>query len=194
MDQKERILAAGIDLFSTRSYHQTGIREITKQVEMPTGSFHYYFKNKEDFSAEVLNHFFKTEILPSFSEITRNPVLNPKQKIMAYFSSRINRYTKSSTDSDTMWSCIMGNLGQDVAAQSEIIAAQLQKLTSDHLVPGLQKLIEQGQKEASIKCTIDAKVLASMIFNTYEGSMIQRKIERNDQPLRQFLNFIENLL
>ncbi|RBQ02547.1 TetR/AcrR family transcriptional regulator [Pedobacter miscanthi] len=193
MDQKEKILSAGLDLFSTRSYHQTGIREITKVVGMPTGSFHYYFKNKEDFSVEVLNHFFKTEILPSFSIINNDATLNPKQKIIAYFSSRIERYNTLSSPNE-MWSCIMGNLGQDVAAQSEIIAAQLQKLTTEHLVKGLEKLIEHGQKDGSVKSPIAPKVLAPMIFNAYEGSLIQRKIERSDEALQLFLNFLDCLL
>lgn len=194
MDQKEKILSAGLDLFSTRPYHQTGIREITKQVGTPTGSFHYYFKNKEDFSVEVLDHFFRTEILPSFSAINNDATLHPKQKIIAYFSSRIERYATLSSPEGSTWSCIMGNLGQDVAAQSEIIAAKLQKLTTDHLVKGLEKLIEQGQQDGSINTPIDAKLLAPMIFNAYEGSLIQRKIERSDEPLQLFLTFLDHLL
>jgi TetR/AcrR family transcriptional repressor of nem operon len=194
MDNKEKIMAAGLELFSTQSYHQTGIRALTSLVEMPTGSFHYYFKNKEDFTLAVLEYFFSKEITPAFSKISKDESLNAKQKVITYFKSRITHYVTASTEQRTLVSCVMGNLGQDIAAQSEAISSQLKKMIDEQIVAGLIKLIAKGQEDGEIKTEIKAEILGSMIFNTYEGTMIQRKISRSDSPFVQFLDFLAQLL
>lgn len=187
-------MEAGLKLFSTQSYHQTGVRALTSLVEMPTGSFHYYFKNKEDFTLAVLEYFFAKEIIPGFLKISKDESLNAKQKVIAYFKSRIDHYVAASINNNTMMSCVMGNLGQDVAAQSEVISGQLSKIINEQIVAGLITLIKKGQEEGSIKTGIKAEILGAMIFNTYEGSMIQRKINRTDLPFSQFLDFLAQLL
>lgn len=193
-DHKERIMAAGLELFATRSYHQAGIREIARLVNMPTGSFHYYFRNKEDFAVAVLSYFLRTELLPSFSQILRNDALNARQKVIACFHSRINYYIKAGSDTNCFSSCIMGNLGQDIAADSDLIAAELRQLIHKNIISGLIMLIEKGQQDHTISTAIRADILAPMIFDTYEGCLIRRKIDRSDLPLQQFLDFLEQLL
>lgn len=59
MDNKETLLKIGLDLFSSKSFGATGIREITGNAGIPTGSFHYYFKNKEEYAIAVLDYFLK---------------------------------------------------------------------------------------------------------------------------------------
>ena len=40
-----------------QGYHGTGLQEILDAVNIPKGSFYNYFGSKEDFGAEVIQHY-----------------------------------------------------------------------------------------------------------------------------------------
>lgn len=194
MTPKEKILKIGLDLFSAQAYHNTGVREITKAIEMPTGSFHYYFKNKEEFALEVLDFFFEKDIAEPFSAVIDDEKLNPKQKIIGCFSLRAKASLTSTIERGKLVSCIMGNLGQEIGGENRAIADKLQKLINDNIIFKMSALITEGQRDGSIQSKVDTSLLANILFNAFEGSLIQRKISRNDKPLKDFLKSLEYLL
>lgn len=194
MNTKEKILRIGVDMFSAQPYHNTGVREITKAINMPTGSFHYHFKNKEDFTLEVLDFFFEKEIVEPFSLVINDPALNARQKIIGCFSLRADAYLKSSIDQGKLVSCIMGNLGQEIGGENNAVADKLQKLINDTIISKMTVLLSEGKKDGSIQSKMDASLLSNTIFNAFEGSLIQRKISRSDKPLKDFLKSLEYLL
>lgn len=194
MNTKEKILTIGVNLFSAQAYHNTGVREITKAIDMPTGSFHYYFKNKEDFIIEVLDFFFLKDIIEPFSVVISNKKLNARQKIIKCFSLRAKAYLKSTAEQGKLVSCIMGNLAQEIGGENDTVANKLQKLINDNIILKMTDLIIEGQKEGSVQSKISAPLLSNIIFNSFEGSLIQRKIARNDKPLKDYLKSLEYLL
>ena len=40
-----------------QGYHGTGLKEILDAVQIPKGSFYNYFGSKENFAAEVIQHY-----------------------------------------------------------------------------------------------------------------------------------------
>jgi len=42
--KKEKIIQAGIELFSTKGYYQTSVKDITQYIGVSTGTFYIYFK------------------------------------------------------------------------------------------------------------------------------------------------------
>jgi len=47
-DKRQHILDVAKDLFATKGYSATGIREIAEKAGLSLGNFYNYFKNKED--------------------------------------------------------------------------------------------------------------------------------------------------
>ncbi|MEL7565646.1 MAG: TetR/AcrR family transcriptional regulator, partial [Dehalobacterium sp.] len=64
-EKKDRIFAAAMKEFSTRSFSEASLNQIIKNADIPKGSFYQYFDNKEDiylYMIEVISKE-KTEIL-----------------------------------------------------------------------------------------------------------------------------------
>ncbi|HEX8874632.1 MAG TPA: TetR/AcrR family transcriptional regulator, partial [Nitrosospira sp.] len=54
---RENLLNEGVVLLREQGYHGTGLQEILDAVNIPKGSFYNYFDSKEDFGAEVIQHY-----------------------------------------------------------------------------------------------------------------------------------------
>ncbi len=51
------LLKTGMMLFGEKGYHGTGIKEIVESLKVPKGSFYNYFKSKEYFASEIVEHY-----------------------------------------------------------------------------------------------------------------------------------------
>ena len=54
---RDNLLNQGVTLLMKQGYHGTGLQEILDAVNVPKGSFYNYFGSKEDFGAEVIQHY-----------------------------------------------------------------------------------------------------------------------------------------
>jgi len=48
-NKKKRVLEAGLEEFSQKSFHQATVRRIVERAGIPKGSFYQYFEDKKDF-------------------------------------------------------------------------------------------------------------------------------------------------
>ena len=62
---REILLDQGVALLMQQGYHGTGLNEILSAVQIPKGSFYSYFGSKENFTAEIIEHY----ILPYLEQI-----------------------------------------------------------------------------------------------------------------------------
>jgi len=56
---RENLLNQGVTLLMEQGYHGTGLKEILDAVQIPKGSFYNYFGSKENFGAEVIQHYIE---------------------------------------------------------------------------------------------------------------------------------------
>lgn len=188
MELKELLLQTGMELFSRKAYHSTGIREITQKAGVPTGSFHYHFKNKEEFAVAMLDYYYNKQA-NSYAGLLFENELTAKEKLIKLFSSFIDVYIEESLEGDYK-GCLIGNLGQDLSNESEAIASKAKELYG-RLISGIASLLELGQSDESIRSTVSSKVLAGFIFDAYEGALIRRKIEKSDESITDFIKTLE---
>ncbi len=52
--QRQEMLAAGIELFSEKGYHNVSMNEIAKKSEFAIGTLYKFFKNKEDLYKSII--------------------------------------------------------------------------------------------------------------------------------------------
>ncbi len=57
---REKILAAGLELFAARGYDVVTIREIAEAAGVNSAMIYYYFQDKEDLYRRLLDHVFAT--------------------------------------------------------------------------------------------------------------------------------------
>ena len=54
--QRQRIIEAAVDLFSSGGYHHTHVGHVTNALHISKGTFYLYFKNKHDLLVAVFDH------------------------------------------------------------------------------------------------------------------------------------------
>ena len=180
-ETKEALLEAGTELMFEKGYTNTGIAEILKKVNVPKGSFYYYFDSKEDFAVEIINHFdcfYRTEVL----SVLRDKSQTPLKRLKAY----CKRGKETFMDADCKKGCIIGNLSQEMASQSECLRKKLFEVISDWSNE-FALCIKEGQEMGEIKEDFQPEELAEMFLSGWQGAVMRGKTTRDTKPLDIFI-------
>ncbi len=80
--RRQELLDIGIKLFFEVGEKGISIQQVVKQADVAIGLFYYYFKSKEEFLDEALNHYINKEVL-SFERILGDSSLTVCEKLDA---------------------------------------------------------------------------------------------------------------
>ena len=185
---KERLIAAGAELFCVHSYQGTGINEILKACGVPKGSFYNHFASKEDFALAVVE-FHRASTDEFLAENLCNDTLGPLQRIAAY----IDAFNQGVIDSGFAVGCPLGTMAQEMASLSEPLRTALNAVFQIH-VDSLVKCIQLGQKQGIVSPELDAAMTSMFIMSSLEGSQIMAKTYCNDEPLHGARHVIMDVL
>lgn len=183
-DTKQKILNVGARIMHEKGYEATGIQEILRQAEVPKGSFYFYFKSKEDFGLEVLNCFynhFQASLEPFIQDDSKAHIDRVKDFLSGFLSFFVNGEYKGG--------CPIGNFTLEMADVNEKFRDQL-RLIINESSSLLAKQIKLAQEKGEIKNMEDPKSLADFIFFSWEGMIMQMKVERSSGALDKFNYFI----
>ncbi len=176
---RENLLAEGVSLLMAQGYHGTGLKEILDAVKIPKGSFYNYFGSKENFGAEVIQHYI-TPFIQQLSGHLDNPDIDALTALQRYFDEIILELENA----DFKGGCLLGNLMGELGDTSEICRASLQtavKRYRDLLRAG----IEQAQREGTVRTDKSATEMADLLVNAFQGALLRMKIEKSSAPLKQ---------
>lgn len=176
---RENLLTEGVNLLMAQGYHGTGLKEILDAVKIPKGSFYNYFGSKENFGAEVIQHYI-TPFIQQLSGHLENPDIDALTALQRYFNEIILELEKA----DFKGGCLLGNLMGELGDTSEICRASLQtavKRYRDLLRAG----IEQAQREGTVRTDKSATEMADLLVNAFQGALLRMKIEKSSAPLKQ---------
>ena len=176
---RENLLNRGVTLLRGQGYHGTGLQEILDVVNIPKGSFYNYFDSKEDFGAEVIQHYTDPFIaqLPAHLEQSDADALGA---IRRYFDELIAELEKDGFKGG----CLLGNLMGEIGDTSEICRKSLQSAIrryQDVLESGLAKAQQQG----TVRSDKSPGEMADLLVNTWQGALLRMKIEKSSVPIRQ---------
>jgi len=181
---KTALLEAGKKVFLEKGYNNAGIEAILQTAGVPKGSFYYYFESKEDFGLQVINHFaaiYQSNIDLYFD----NESLSPLDRLRRYFESICERLESQQCRNG----CLVGNLSQEMAAQSEVFRARLEEIFQDW-VNRYAEVLDQAQRLGEIPSHLDVHELAEFWLNSWQGATLRAKATRGTGPLRTFLNIM----
>ena len=54
---RDKLLEEGVSYLSEHGYHGTGLKQILDAAAVPKGSFYHYFRSKDHYGAQVLEHY-----------------------------------------------------------------------------------------------------------------------------------------
>ena len=154
---------------------------------MPRGSFYNYFESKEAFALAVVDQFaacHDAELDRAFADRSRPPL----ERFWAYFEGLTARIERDGCRKG----CLLGNLGQEMSAQSEILRARLEQAFS-RWVHRLADCLEEARAAGDLSERACSAELAEFVLNSWQGAILRAKTTRSVAPLRLFLKMTRNV-
>ncbi len=176
---RNNLLAQGVSILMQQGYHGTGLKEILDAVQIPKGSFYNYFGSKENFAAEVIQHYIEPFIiqLEAYLNRSEHDALNA---IQSYFDELIAELEKA----EYKGGCLLGNLMGELGDSSELCQKSLQQAV--HRYRDLLQIgIEKAQLQGTVRADKSSLEMADLLLNTWQGALLRMKVEKSSDPLRQ---------
>ncbi|MDD1609117.1 MAG: TetR/AcrR family transcriptional regulator [Methylococcaceae bacterium] len=176
---RENLLNQGVMLLMQQGYHGTGLQEILDAVQIPKGSFYNYFGSKENFGAEVIEHY----ITPYIQQITNylaQPDTDALSALQRYFNESIAELERTHFKGG----CLLGNLIGEIGDSSDLCRVALQT-TLNRYRDVLQSGLSKAQQQGTIRTDKSARDMADLLVNTWQGALLRMKVEQSTAPLQQ---------
>jgi len=179
---KDEIVKAGLDIILTRGLNGTGIESILKEANVPKGSFYNFFASKEEFGLAAID-LYLSEMAALRQPVMEDHSLPPLVRIRKAFEVLISRFESNNCSKG----CLVANLSLEMADQSEVLRKRLDEALQRWII-SLTAILEEAQKEGTIRTDIDAMPLAESIVSSFEGALLRAKVNKSVQPLKNFIH------
>ncbi|WP_431067492.1 TetR family transcriptional regulator C-terminal domain-containing protein [Methylotuvimicrobium sp.] len=176
---RDNLLNQGVKLLMEQGYHGTGLKEILDAVKIPKGSFYNYFGSKENFGAEVIQHYIEPFIkqLDTYLEHSNGDALSALKR---YYRDLIAETEKQNFKGG----CLLGNLMGEIGDTSKICQKALQSAVTRYRNI-MRSALTQAQQQGTVRSDLTAEEMADLLLNTWQGALLRMKIEQSSEPLKQ---------
>ncbi|MBU2570022.1 MAG: TetR/AcrR family transcriptional regulator [Gammaproteobacteria bacterium] len=176
---RDNLLNQGVKLLMEQGYHGTGLKEILDAVKIPKGSFYNYFGSKENFGAEVIQHYIEPFIkqLDTYLEHSNGDALSALKR---YYRDLIAETEKQNFKGG----CLLGNLMGEIGDTSKICQKALQSAVTRYRNI-MRSALAQAQQQGTVRSDLTAEEMADLLLNTWQGALLRMKIEQSSEPLKQ---------
>ena len=181
---RDVLLEAGKTILLERGYNHTGVESIVQAAGVPKGSFYHYFGSKEDFGVQVLNRFAEA-CREDLDRYLNDKSLGPLDRLRRHAESRVERLESQNCRNG----CLVGNLCQEMADQSEPFRARLDEICREW-TGRYADCLSEAQEAGEISANLDVRELSEFWFNSWQGAILRAKTSRSTAPLRMFLNLM----
>lgn len=178
-----------MEIMMQKGYTNTGIQEILNALQVPKGSFYHYFDSKENYALEIIRHF-DLSYAANLMRILRNPDVSALERLRSYCET-----AKASLESQgCRKGCLIGNLSQEMADQSEVLRCELASVMRKWR-DMFAACIQEGQASGEIKSHFSPDEMAELFLSAWNGAVLRAKTVKNTEPIDTFIKlFFEDLL
>jgi TetR/AcrR family transcriptional repressor of nem operon len=185
---KDNLLEAGRRVFLERGYNHAGIESVLQTAGVPKGSFYHYFQSKEDFGLQVLDRF-ATTYEADLERFLGDANLRPLERLWRLAAATEERLKQWECRNG----CLVGNLSQEMAGQSEAFRARLAAIFRGW-VGRYAACLAEAQAAGEISEDLDVHELAEFWLNSWQGAVLRAKTIRSTEPLRVFVRLMSRLI
>ncbi|MFF2320969.1 TetR/AcrR family transcriptional regulator [Agrobacterium sp. NPDC058088] len=166
---RARLISEGMRQLLAHGYEGVGIGPILKEVDVPKGSFYYFFASKDDFVVAVIEAYEQkyAEIRERFFADTS---LGALQRLADYFETLEVELRQDGPYAG----CLYGVIAQTSAGRSALVRDAL-AISFGRWETSIRELLTQAQCEGKIAREEDVSDLCACIIEAYEGALIRVK-------------------
>ncbi len=179
-DTRQRILRIGAEIVHRRGFNNTGIQEILRWAEVPKGSFYFYFRSKNDFGLQLID-YYQARLTRLLDKHLARKDLPPLQRLLRYFGE-----LRGGFESDACrGGCPVGNMAQEMGDLDEAFRHRLEE-TFRALRERIQQALVEASDHGELEPERDTYALADFILSTWQGAILQMKVDKSTAPLERF--------
>jgi TetR/AcrR family transcriptional repressor of nem operon len=173
-DGRERLIEAGVELFSQRPYGSIGVAELCARAGVNKGSFYYFFPSKEALALAVIDRHWAWQ-QGVWAEILGGPgtIL---ERLRALFAATAQMQIDARTGTGWVAGCLFGNLALEVSSQNEPVRERLQEIFDEQIElirAPLAAAVESGELQRPAE---DVDGAAKAIVAQVEGLVLFAKL------------------
>jgi TetR/AcrR family transcriptional regulator, transcriptional repressor for nem operon len=177
---REQIVVAGLETFHRCGFNGCGVQDITEAAGVPKGSFYNHFESKEALGVAVLDRYW--QICGDQLRMLSDQRVPPIDRLRGYFELLAGNiaglgYTRG---------CLIGNFSIELADQSRPVRERLTAIFAAW-TRALEACIREAQRTGAVRSTRDARTLAALLLNAWEGAVMRVKVDKDDTAFRQFM-------
>jgi TetR/AcrR family transcriptional regulator, transcriptional repressor for nem operon len=188
-DTRQVILEAGADLVHERGFHHTGLGDILQVAGVPKGSFYFYFRSKEDFGLALVDHHAR-RLAGAAEQLMAADGSPPLARLRRFFSGMREHFARHGYARG----CPIGNLAQEMSDLSPPMRERVRGVMAG--VSGrLSVLLAEARERGELPAGLDPARTASFLLDAWEGALLRMKVEKSQESLVRFEEFVfEKLL
>lgn len=176
---REKLIAATIELISSRGFESTGINAILEAAGVTKSNFYYHFKSKEDLCLVALDVMCESAAAQVFDPIFQDAKISPKGRLLKLFDT----IEKQLSAAECTIGCPFVNLGAETAD----FYPAFQKRLASHFELYTNKIAacyQEGVKKGEFTNAITAPQAAQMIVCLINGTILMTKVQKSLSPLK----------
>ncbi|MBG6095784.1 TetR/AcrR family transcriptional regulator [Nocardioides luteus] len=178
-DARERLVAAGTELFSERAYSSVGVAELAARAGVQKGSFYYFFPSKEALALAVIDAHWVWQ-RGEWSAILARPG-TALERLRGIFDATAEMQTSALRGSGAVTGCLFGNLALEVSSMNPSIQKRLQEIFEEQvqiIAEHLTAAVDDGEIEL-----VDPRLAAKSIVAQLEGLVLFAKLFNDPSEL-----------
>lgn len=179
---KQRLIDAGLPMLLERGFNDLGIQALLDATQTPKGSFYHHFTDKEDFALQVIDRYMQ-EVHGALDLCLNDASRRPLDRVRYFFE-----LTEQSYRDQGYMGCLLGGLGQELAAVSDTFRRKVEECFST-IAARLDVCLEEARRTGDLRTDVDPKQLADLLVNCWEGAALRSRLRRDPSPLSAMLDF-----
>lgn len=181
---KGKIVKQGMELVRRNGYYATGVRDITREADVPLGSFSNHFVSKEAFAAQIIDAC-KDEIDEVMMATLGQPGTPPLDRLRSYFEAIIDDFEQR----DWQHGCLVGNMSLEAAPHSEPLREQISEVFGQWNF-AFAVCLEEAVEAGDVVLPMPAAEIADFLMASWEGAILRMKVEHSPAPLQRFVELV----
>ena len=179
---KQRLLDVGMAMLLEHGYHDLGIQALLAATGTPKGSFYHHFRDKEDFALQVIDEYMG-QVHAGLDACLDNAESPPLDRVRRFFEMTQQAYRKQG-----YMGCLLGGLGQELSGVSEPFRHKIAGCLSE-IARCIAVCLEQARQRGDLPAESNARRLASLLVDCWEGAALRSRLRGNAAPLTAMLDF-----
>ena len=177
---RDTLVECGLTLMLQGSYERAGLQDILARAKLPKGSFYHHFRSKEDFGLAVIERYAEQG-----RERFRRHLLDSRVAPLRRVARLFEEMEKGLVAEGCKGGCLIGNMAQEQADVSEVFRSRMERLIAEQREL-LAECFAEAQARKELDARLDPQAMAGFCLNSWQGALVQMKVSRSAEPLKQF--------